>query len=318
MTEANSFSSFSRRIQTTRSFRPPKVASPGSRIACICCQSEKMKAAPQGEMSGGEIIRQGLFHENYRIQEPLHPLRMTSGSADFDLGILQIEDAIGVSLIEIQLEHTPKGVAIASAAARKRSRKMPNDRTQNRPCAASSSDALELLGLLRWPVILLSPGGVVNAMTDTAGHLLGPDLLVRAGRLWATDRNSNDLLQDLVRACLAEDPPGLLPPVLVRQNEKRSLVIQALSALTGLDARPDLPDHRLKLLFGLTRSEARVAAQIAEGHSVECAAEELQISLGTARNHLKSIFSKTETNRQGELVALLWRASHLAITPRVP
>lgn len=210
---------------------------------------------------------------------------------------------------------------------------MPNDRTQSWPCEAGSPGALDLLGLLSCPVILLSPSGVVNAMTDTARHLLGPDLLVRAGRLVATDRNSNDLLQALVRACFAGSPPGLLPPVLVRQNEKRPLVIQALSAppflnqeygtaamlvLTGLDARPELPDHRLKLLFGLTRSEARVAAQIAAGHSIECAAEELQISLGTARNHLKSIFSKTETNRQGELVALLWRASHLAITPREP
>jgi DNA-binding CsgD family transcriptional regulator len=40
----------------------------------------------------------------------------------------------------------------------------------------------------------------------------------------------------------------------------------------------------------------------------------LNVSLGTARNQLKSIFVKTETNRQAELVALLWRVSDLAVS----
>jgi DNA-binding CsgD family transcriptional regulator len=46
---------------------------------------------------------------------------------------------------------------------------------------------------------------------------------------------------------------------------------------------------------------------MAEGLSPERAAEELKIARGTARNHLKAVFAKTATHRQGELVALLSR-----------
>ena len=68
------------------------------------------------------------------------------------------------------------------------------------------------------------------------------------------------------------------------------------------------------LIFRLTPAEARLAARLACGESLEEASERLAVSLGTARNQLKAIFTKTETNRQAELVALLWRVSDLAIS----
>jgi DNA-binding CsgD family transcriptional regulator len=61
----------------------------------------------------------------------------------------------------------------------------------------------------------------------------------------------------------------------------------------------------LKTTFGLTRAEAGLALRLAGGQSLSEAANELNVSLNTVRTHLKRIFSKTDTRRQGELVSLL-------------
>jgi DNA-binding CsgD family transcriptional regulator/PAS domain-containing protein len=66
------------------------------------------------------------------------------------------------------------------------------------------------------------------------------------------------------------------------------------------------PDHEvLASVFGLTPGESRVAGALLKGLSIEECALELAISRHTARNHLKAIFSKTDTTRQGELVGRL-------------
>lgn len=63
----------------------------------------------------------------------------------------------------------------------------------------------------------------------------------------------------------------------------------------------------LSMLFGLTRTEARLAGELAAGVSLDQAAAALGIGHETARSHLKAIFAKTATHRQAELVALISR-----------
>jgi DNA-binding CsgD family transcriptional regulator len=65
------------------------------------------------------------------------------------------------------------------------------------------------------------------------------------------------------------------------------------------------PAGILHELFGLTRSEARLALLLVADCSVEEAAELLGITVATARGVLKTIFAKTGTNRQASLVRLL-------------
>lgn len=66
------------------------------------------------------------------------------------------------------------------------------------------------------------------------------------------------------------------------------------------------PDEaRLRQFYGLTPTEARLAALIARGKSIEEVAGTLGITTGTARVHLKHVFSKTHTGRQAELVHLV-------------
>lgn len=59
-------------------------------------------------------------------------------------------------------------------------------------------------------------------------------------------------------------------------------------------------------LYQLTPAEARLTKNLARGLSLNDAAEQMSISQHTARNQLKSIFSKTETHRQSELLGLIF------------
>jgi DNA-binding CsgD family transcriptional regulator len=63
----------------------------------------------------------------------------------------------------------------------------------------------------------------------------------------------------------------------------------------------------LQQLFGFTRMESRLAQVLLSGDSLKAAAARLTISEGHARQRLKSMFSKTETSRQSELILLLGR-----------
>jgi DNA-binding CsgD family transcriptional regulator len=65
--------------------------------------------------------------------------------------------------------------------------------------------------------------------------------------------------------------------------------------------------QQLAQVFGLSPSEARVAALIGGAKTIEATAAALGCASGTVRNHLKSIFSKIGVGRQAELVAILSR-----------
>jgi DNA-binding CsgD family transcriptional regulator len=192
---------------------------------------------------------------------------------------------------------------------------------------------LDLLDCIGCAALLLDGSGAVTGANARAQNLLGTDLSIRRGRLTAADHASNERLQNLVRSALVSMvvKDDLPQPALVARREGRPIVVQVLPAaglagalgettraillLTCLDARPELPESRLMLLFGLTPAEARLAARLGTGETLEEVAEALQVSLGTARNQLKAIFAKTETNRQAELIALLWRTSDMASSP---
>lgn len=67
----------------------------------------------------------------------------------------------------------------------------------------------------------------------------------------------------------------------------------------------------LQKIFAFTPAEAGLAAEIAEGRSPDEIAEIRGVAVGTVRKQLASVFTKTGTGRQSELVALLSRASIL-------
>jgi DNA-binding CsgD family transcriptional regulator len=61
----------------------------------------------------------------------------------------------------------------------------------------------------------------------------------------------------------------------------------------------------LRILFGLTPAECRLAMLLADGHSPSAIGEKLGVSRNTLKSQLASIYRKTDTSRQAQLVRLL-------------
>ena len=101
------------------------------------------------------------------------------------------------------------------------------------------------------------------------------------------------------------EPPGgarlvLLPP------QRMILVLVSDLGSKGLRTGNLEPLGRV---FGLTQSEIVFCKRLLLGASIVEAAEQLGITQGTARTRLKTIFQKTGTSRQAELMLLLVNAS---------
>ncbi|HTW70721.1 MAG TPA: helix-turn-helix transcriptional regulator [Acetobacteraceae bacterium] len=86
-----------------------------------------------------------------------------------------------------------------------------------------------------------------------------------------------------------------------------TVAVAVLLALPRKPSQIDLRPGALLDAFCLTDREAAVAVLLAEGLSLEDVACRLDIQIGTVRNYLKSLFEKTGTHRQAQLVALLVR-----------
>jgi DNA-binding CsgD family transcriptional regulator len=97
---------------------------------------------------------------------------------------------------------------------------------------------------------------------------------------------------------------------LVGENEPLGTSGLALLRVENLGPHAEADaevEERLHQLLGLTAREAHLALSLAAGRSLAEHAVGRGVSLETARTHLRGLFAKTDTSRQGELVALLNR-----------
>jgi len=76
----------------------------------------------------------------------------------------------------------------------------------------------------------------------------------------------------------------------------------------------NVPEARLRELFGLTAAETKVALGLLTGSGPREIAEEIGVSFNTVRTHLARVLAKTGTRRQGELIRVLMRASQDPLT----
>jgi DNA-binding CsgD family transcriptional regulator len=83
----------------------------------------------------------------------------------------------------------------------------------------------------------------------------------------------------------------------------------AISFISDPDQRVALPADLLRRCYGLTVAEARLATTLLEGRSLKEAADLSGVTHNTAKSQLKSIFLKTQVQRQSELVKLLLAGS---------
>ncbi len=218
------------------------------------------------------------------------------------------------------------------------SRLMPHLRRVGAAAAATHGD------MMRGQLEALARSGIGAITLDRRGHRLATNRLVAFGdgleiagdELRASHRSDQEPLDAAVRQALAPERPSELPAIplvpLRRPSGRRPLVVEvlpvigqpgmslldvvAIALITDL-ARPAPDDiDGLRTIFGLTRREAEIAAGLANGEPLADVAERLGISHEHARQRLKSIFRKTDTNRQAELVSVIARLQALQRQPR--
>lgn len=187
--------------------------------------------------------------------------------------------------------------------------------------------AESLLQRLPQAVLLVDPRGVVAALNERATAMVtqGDGLLISGGILrckWSGDTAAlHGLLADVGQRnerCESTTAGGLRirRPVGRRPLTALVTVLRDRNALPNGEAviavlvndpedTPTLDVQMLREWYDLTPAEARVAALLAGGLSLGGIVERLGIGTNTARTHLKNIFAKTDTHRQGELVRLL-------------
>lgn len=115
--------------------------------------------------------------------------------------------------------------------------------------------------------------------------------------------------------------PGSLSWVVIKSLGDRPVVINEMGvvapqgtcivALLDRENRSAANPDTLQRMFGLTGAETHLALRLAQGDAPLDIARSWRLSRTTIRSQLASLFAKTETKRQAELVALLGRISVL-------
>ncbi len=190
-------------------------------------------------------------------------------------------------------------------------------------------DALDLL-----PSIVMIVGrGASLEFANAAGRIAlarGNVLSVNRGRVVGataeSDRMWREALDEVMREdacseassatpttrrCVALPAPGEVQPWILAlsrgpntESGPHGLPTATVFA-NDPDAQASLDPIEMRQLFGLTQTECRVAERIVNARAPRDAAEDEGMSWHTARQHLKSIFGKTQVTSQLELMRRL-------------
>lgn len=167
--------------------------------------------------------------------------------------------------------------------------------------------------------------------------LKGGDIALRSGRLAFSDARATRQIAAAVAQALAAargettlahaehmevaraDPDEApfrvsLHPLPEGQGPARLMARSQIAVVVRAPGRSGADvARRLQTTFRFTPAEAALAAALAEGVSLADHAERRQVALSTVRTQLKALYEKTDTRRQGELVARLRESLDLTL-----
>lgn len=180
-----------------------------------------------------------------------------------------------------------------------------------------------VLNAMRMPAVAFDQHGFVAGTNAAADVIFDNNINIKDRQLFVRDRTAHTLLKDAFAQLkvLPRFKTLVLEPVLVPRTDKLPVIVRiwpveelsprlaqdarAFLTLNALGPRPGPSAVILAKAFRFTPAEGKLACIVARGASTQLAARELKISLATVRNQLKSLFAKTDTHRQSQLVALL-------------
>jgi len=180
---------------------------------------------------------------------------------------------------------------------------------------------------LAFAILIVDDKGSILHLNIGAERLLNSkisDLACITGKLCAGDPIDKSRLAALILA--ATGNPAVGGAMLLNGEQPRQVFITPLPAASpfGKDWQTPLAlvlvieaDNTLSTLkllgklYNLTPAELRVASALLAGDSPENYAQQAGVSQNTVRTQLISLFRKTDTRRQSELVAVLSRVPPL-------
>jgi len=176
-------------------------------------------------------------------------------------------------------------------------------------------------------VLIVDGKGLILHLNASAGHLLKSrfiGLLCKTGRLSSIDPSNKNRLATLIID--ATDNPAVGGAMFLNGEQSRQVFVTPLPAASAFAEEWQKPlalvlvmEASTKLsavdmlgkLYSLTPAELRLASALLVGNSPEEYAKQAGVMASTIRSQLKSLFRKTGTSRQSELVALLSRVPPL-------
>ena len=186
---------------------------------------------------------------------------------------------------------------------------------------------LHALDAVSYPAVAIDRLGLVLGVNMAMDPVFDEDIRISNKRLLIAHPQSRSRFAALIQ-CLAcsgaADLRRAEPIIIIRRNGRQPVIINllplpqagqnslnfgspAILSFISLEPRPCPNLPLLMNVFSFTPAEARLAAALANGTSIEDAAKILNISCDTVRHQLKAVFLKTDTHRQSELIALLGR-----------
>lgn len=176
-------------------------------------------------------------------------------------------------------------------------------------------------------IILLESTAKISFVSQSARVILQKmetAICIKDNQLLFSDNAHQQILNEFLEKLLVNRQAVSVSEVLVieRPRANRPLILSLCSLSKGDAPRlmlifrdPDMePTPQWQVFtrhFNLSAQEARLSLALADGLSLAECSEIFYISLHTARSHLKSIFAKTETRRQSDLLRLIFTFTRL-------
>jgi len=187
----------------------------------------------------------------------------------------------------------------------------------------------QTIDLVPFGIATVSFDGEVIDLNRRMGDILREKngLLVRDGRLTASDNSDAIHLKGVIRKCASSEegkgrrvalinrPRGGDPYVVAVSSgrphgvgtERESQANCAIVFVSNTEGEGVAPTEILTALYQLTPSEARVVTEIGCGKTPDDLADETGRSIGTIRNQIKAAMAKIGLDRQVQLVRLLMK-----------
>ncbi len=241
----------------------------------------------------------------------------------------EIDDQYTILSVLRTIDQQPFGAAEQQAAQRFSGHLQRALRLQKHTQALHTKAELGAMAIdaLALAMLIVDGKGLILHLNTRAEHLLNSrvsNLTGDTGCLSASDPNNKNRLAALILA--ATGYPAVAGAMLLNGEQNRQVFITPLPAASPFAKNWQTPlalvlviepgltlstQQLLGKLYNLTPAELRVASALLAGDSPENYAQQAGVTQNTVRSQLQSLFRKTGTRRQSELVAVLSRVPPL-------